>query len=166
MQDWFSLIIAIALLGLLGGIALLWHRQSLARLKLEEERTSALNRLLEKAGSAEEVAAFLKSEAGRRAFATPRGGPRPSVAVLRFLQLGSGLLVFTVAIFHRAHRLDACTDINYVRQAIEMRYWGELLVGCGAAFLVVAGVTYLAGRRLHLINGTPPRDGEPDGPDR
>jgi hypothetical protein len=112
------------------------------------QRTETFNRLIDKFGTAREFVDFLQSDAGRKVLEDPIA-PRvhPMSSVRRFIQSGIILLGLGAALLLNALRLRGETDINYIREAMGMNYWGTIFLGGGVALMIVAVVSYFLAKR-------------------
>jgi|GEM_PF-637209 len=148
-MDWGEVIVALAgiLIPILviGGafgvvVFVVWLKTRQRKAELEM-RAQIYNRLLEKYGSAQELAEFLKTEEGRtflRGLAMPPA-QRPAT-VLRWIRTGLILTFLGLAfILWGWWPTSGDPDLMFV---------GFLLTALGIAFLLGAGVTHWLGRRL------------------
>jgi hypothetical protein len=112
------------------------------------QRTETFNRLIDRFGTAKEFVDFLQSDAGRKILEDPIA-PRvqPMSSVRRFIQSGIILLGLGGALLLNALRLRGESDINYVREAMGMNYWGTIFLGGGVALMIVAVVSYFLAKR-------------------
>jgi hypothetical protein len=112
------------------------------------QRTETFNRLIDKFGTAKEFVDFLQTDAGQKLLEDPIA-PRvsPMASVRRFVQGGIVLLGLGGALLLNATRLRGETDINFVREAMGMNYWGTIFLGGGAALMVAAMVSYVLAKR-------------------
>jgi len=121
-------------------ILIVWLRVRQRKAELET-RAQIYNRLIEKYGSAQELAEFLKTEEGRaflRGLAMPPA-ERPG-AVLRWARAGVVLTFLGLAFIFLAW-WPALEDPD-------LMFPGVILTALGVAFLLGAWVTYWLGRRL------------------
>ena len=112
------------------------------------QRAETFNRLIDKFGTAQEFVDFLQSDAGRKILEdplTPR--PDPKTSVRRFVASGIILIALGKALLLNALRLRGQTDINFVREAMGLNYWGTIFVGGGAALMLVGVVWYFMAKR-------------------
>ena len=118
--------------------------QTLAR----AQRTETFSRLIDKFGTAREFVDFLQSDAGRKVLEDPIAPPvDPRMSVRRFVQCGIILLGLGIALLLNALRLRDQTDINFVREAMGLNYWGTIFASGGAALMIVAIVSYYLAKR-------------------
>jgi len=112
------------------------------------QRTETFNRLIDKFGTSKEFVDFLQSDAGRKVLEDPIAPPvDPRASVRRFIACGIILLGLGIALLLNALRLRGQTDINFVREAMGMNYWGTIFVGGGAALMIVAIVSHVLTKR-------------------
>ena len=133
---------------LAGWVLWLVFRRYQLHVQARVQRTETFNRLIDKFGTAKEFVEFLQTDAGRKLLEdpiTPRVSPMSSVR--RFVQGGIILLGLGSALLLNATRLRGETDINYIREAMGMNYWGTIFLGGGVALMVVALVSYFLAKR-------------------
>jgi hypothetical protein len=142
-------IIAMIGFGLLAAwvLWLLFRRQQI-QTRARLQRLETFDRLVAKFGSAQELVDFLETPAGRRLMEDPvPAGPTPQASIRRYLSGGVVFLFLGAASLVNAARIAGETDINYVRQALDLNYWGTLMLALGLALLLVAGLTHLMTRQ-------------------
>lgn len=129
---------------------LLYKRHEL-KMRAQAERVAVLSRLIEKAGSAQEVLEFLKSEAGGRLFGESAHESPPRLQLVRFIMGGLVLAMLGAAFLLSARmtagRLGPAPDINFVREVGEKREWAILFLCLALSLWLVALVYHLAIRR-------------------
>jgi hypothetical protein len=131
---------------------LMQKRNTLAKSRLL--RAEAINRLVDKFGTAKEVVEFLKTDQGRKLLEDPAPPPvSPRVRLIRLIQSGGVTLFLGLACFLNAFRMRDTTDINNIRKAVELQDWGTFLVAIGLGLLAVAYVTGLLVKRWGLNGG-------------
>ena len=129
---------------------LLYKRHELkTRLKLE--RAAALNRLIDKAGTSEEVVDFLKSDAGARLFDEPAPEAQSRMHLVRFI-MGGVVLAMLGAAFLMSARLAASSlganpDLNFLREVMEKKEWAILFLSLALSLWLVALIYHVANRR-------------------
>ncbi len=112
------------------------------------QRTETFNRLIDKFGTAQEFVDFLQSDAGRRVLEDPVAPPAdPRTSVRRYVACGIILLALGKALLLNALRLRGQTDVNFVREAMGLNYWGTIFVGGGAALILVGILWYFMAKR-------------------
>ena len=146
------LLVVIAFIGV--GI-LCWYllQKQNARAKARLMRVESINRLIEKFSTAKEVIEFLETEQGKKLMEDPlppTGNPR--IRVLRFVRFGVVFLFLGGGFFLNAYRLRGETEINYVRQAMDMQFWGIFSLALGVGLLVVAFLTNMLVKSWGLDN--------------
>ena len=120
---------------------LLQRKNTSAKARLS--RAEAINRLIDKFVTAKEVIEFLETRAGEE---VPGGsasstGERPRNRVLRFLQFGVVFVFVGIGFFVNAYRLGFETDVNFLREAMEQRFWGTFSLSIGLGLLLVSYLT-------------------------
>jgi hypothetical protein len=143
-----EMVLMIAVTLLAAWILWLVFRRFQVQTHARAQRTETFNRLIDKFGTAREFVDFLQSEAGRKVLEdpiAPAADPRSSVR--RFVQCGIILLGVGGALLLNALRLRDQTDINFVREAMGLDYWGTIFAGGGVALLIVAIVSHFMAKR-------------------
>lgn len=150
-DDVLGTILVIVSMGLL--FWFLMHRMN-TRAKTRLARVESVNRLIEKFSSAREVIEFLETEQGKKLLEDPLpASDNPKNRVLRFIQFGVVLVFVGIAFFANAYHLSAETDINFVRQAMDQRFWGVFALAAGLGLLVVALLVNLLAKKWGLTDG-------------
>jgi hypothetical protein len=108
-------------------------------------RAELQGRMLERFASAQEFAAFLDSESGRR-FLESVGGPGgvPAIRILRAVQAGIVLCALGIGIWIAGSAFAPRENTVLVRA-------GEVALALGMGFLIAAGVSYRLSRAWGLI---------------
>ena len=110
--------------------------------KIRIQRVESINRLIEKFSTAKEVTEFLETESGSKLIDDPAPDARNTrTQVLRFVQAGVVFLFVGVGFFLNAYRIRNETDINYVRQVLDLQYWSIFSIAIGVGLLFVAFLT-------------------------
>ena len=136
---------------------LLMRRNTVAKNRLM--RAEAINRLVDKFGSAKEVAEFLKSEQGRKILEDPAPPPvSPRIRVIRLVQIGVVTIFLGIACFVNAWRMGSLTDPNFVHQYFQLQYWGTICLAIGAGLLLVGFITTVLVNRWGLNGGKKPAE--------
>jgi len=143
-----EVVLMVAVTGLTAWILWLVFRRFQVQTVARAQRTETFNRLIDKFGTAQEFVDFLQSDAGRKVLEDPIA-PRfdPKTTVRRFVAAGIILLALGKALLVNALRLHGQTDINFVREAVGLNYWGTIFVGGGAALILVGVVSYFMAKR-------------------
>ena len=153
-SDEFFFIIIIILLAGIVLLVLLQRRNTSAKARLS--RAEAINRLIDKFATAKEVTEFLETEQGKKFLEDPvPPAENPRNRILRFLQFGVVFVFVGIAFFMNAYRLGFETDVNFLREAMEQRFWGTFCVAIGLGLLVVALLTSTLIKRWSLGNSNP-----------
>ncbi len=151
-SDEFFLIIIIVLLAGIVLWYLLQRKNTLAKARLS--RAEAINRLIDKFATAKEVTEFLETEQGKKFLEDPvPPAENPHNRILRFLQFGVVFLFVGIGFFMNAYRLGFETDLNFLREAMEQRFWGTFSIAIGLGLLVVSFLTSMLVKRWHLGDG-------------
>ncbi len=131
----------------------LWllHKRHELKVRLKLERAAALNRLIDKAGTSEEVVDFLKSDAASRLFDEPAPAAQSRTHLVRFI-MGGIVLAMLGAAFLMSARLAAANlgsnpDLNFVREVVEKKEWAILFLSLALSLWLVAVVYHVATRR-------------------
>jgi hypothetical protein len=143
-----ELVLMIAVTALTAWILWLVFKRFQVQTHARAQRTETFNRLIDKFGTAKEFVDFLQSDAGRKVLEdpiAPSADPRSSVR--RFVACGIILLAVGKALLLNALRLRGQTDLNFVREAMGMNYWGTIFVGGGAALILVGILSYFMAKR-------------------
>jgi hypothetical protein len=133
-------------------IWLLFRRYNLsasARLKQAEYR----NRLVDKFATAAEFIEFARTPEGKSLLdpTTARLTSNPALGVIRTVQVGVGSLFVGIALTLGASRLDGKTDINFVLQALNERFWGTLGISLGIGLILAGLIAYVLAKHMGLI---------------
>ena len=143
-----ELVLMIAVTALTAWILWLVFKRFQVQTVARAQRTETFNRLIDKFGTAKEFVDFLQSDAGRKVLEDPIApAGNPMASVRRFVACGIILLALGKALLLNAIRLHGQTDINFVREAISLNYWGTIFVGGGAALILVGIVSYFMAKR-------------------
>lgn len=133
---------------LAGWVMWLVFRRYQLHVQARVTRTETFNRLIDKFGTAKEFVEFLQTDAGRKLLEDPIAPPVSRMSsVSRFVQSGIILLGLGSALLLNANRLRGETDINFIREAMSMNYWGTIFLGGGVALMIVAMVSYFLAKR-------------------
>lgn len=143
-----EVVLMIAVTALTAWILWLVFKRFQVQTHARAQRTETFNRLIDKFGTAKEFVDFIQSEAGRKVLEDPISPPTdPRTSVRRFVACGIILLAVGKALLLNALRLHGQTDINFVREAMGMNYWGTIFVGGGAALILVGILSYVMAKR-------------------
>jgi hypothetical protein len=143
-----EVVLMVAVTALTAWILWLMFRRYQVQTHARAQRTETFTRLIDKFGTAKEFVDFLQSDAGRKVLEDPIAPPAdPRRSVRRFVQCGIILLGLGSALLLNALRLRDQTDINFVREAMGLNYWGTIFAGGGAALMIVAIVSYFMAKR-------------------
>lgn len=143
-----EVVLVVAVTALTAWILWLVFRRYQVQTYARAKHTETFNRLIDKFGTAKEFVDFLQSDAGRKVLEDPITPPTdPRASVRRFVQCGIILLGLGTALLLNALRLRDQSDINFVREAMGLNYWGTIFVGGGAALMIVAVVSHYLAKR-------------------
>ena len=135
---------------------LLQRKNMLAKARLE--RIEAVNRLVEKFGTAKEVTEFLKTEGGRRLLEDPVPPAELSrLRVIRLVQVGVVILCVGIAFILNAYSLRDESYITFISQAKDRQFYGMVSIALGGGLLLVALVTNVLVKKWGL-NGSRGKD--------
>jgi hypothetical protein len=115
------------------------------------EREVTIRQLTERFGSAAEFVAFASSPEAAPLFETLDGS---TALIRRLLSLvGAALLLIALGIgfWINAASLGGETDINFIREAANERWWGTLCLASGVGLAAAAAASAWLGRRWGLI---------------
>jgi hypothetical protein len=114
--------------------------------KIAEIQAEAQSKMLEKLGSAEEIKAYLESDAGRKFFDSDAlEQERPYRRILGSIQAGLILALVGLAVFLMHGRMGA--------EQHEFAFLGSIALALGLGFLLSAGAAFLLSKSWGLING-------------
>lgn len=135
------LLVVLAFIAFGGIFWYLFQRQnSAARVRLQ--RAESINRLIDKFATGKEVTEFMQTEQGRKLLEDPVPvAENPRFRVLRFVQAGVIFLFVGLGFLMNATRLGREEDINYIRQSMDLRFWGIFSLVLGGGLLVVGYLT-------------------------
>jgi hypothetical protein len=136
-----------ALVALVGWVLWLFHKRHEMHARIKLERTAALTRLIDKAGSSQEVVEFLKSDPGSRLFDDPAPERQSHSHLVRFIAGGVVLAMFGAA-FLMSARL-AAANLGSLREVLEKKEWAILFLSLALSLWLVGLVYHLASRRRH-----------------
>jgi hypothetical protein len=144
-------IMMIALAALAGWTLWLLYKRHELKARLKLERAAALNRLIDKAGTSQEVVDFLKSDAGTRLFDEPAPAAQSRTHLVRFI-MGGVVLAMLGAAFMMSARLAASNlganpDMNFLREVMEKKEWAILFLSLALSLWLVALIYHVATRR-------------------
>jgi hypothetical protein len=109
------------------------------------------NKLLDRIGSASEFVEFFNSEGGARFIETLSAQrSAPSARILAAVQWGLTMLSLGVAIF------ILTANRRFTEEVADMlTFLATVAVGLGAGMVLSSAVSYLAARRIGVLNGKP-----------
>ena len=146
-----EVVMMIVLPALVAWILWLLYKHHELKVRVRLERAAALNRLIEKSDTTQEVVDFLKSEAGSRLFDEPAPEASSRTHLVRFITGGVVLAMlgaaFLVSASLLAANLGTERDINFVREVLEKREWAILFLCLALSLWLVALIHHLALRR-------------------
>jgi len=140
----------VAVAAIIAGTSLYLGRQRLLASALRE-RELTIRQLTERWGSAEEFVAFASSPQAAPLFATIDA---PAALGRRLLSMvGTALLLLALGMgfWINGLSLRGETDINFIREAANERWWGTLCLASGVGLGAAAAATAWLGRRWGLI---------------
>jgi hypothetical protein len=140
----------VAVAAIIGATSLYLGRQRLLASALRE-RELTIRQLTERWGSAEEFVAFASSPQAAPLFATIDAPAALSRRLLSMVGTALLLLALGVGFWINGLSLRGETDINFIREAANERWWGTLCLASGVGLGAAAAATAWLGRRWGLI---------------
>jgi len=133
-------------------IWLLFRRYNLS-VKIRLEQAEYRNRLLEKFATAAEFIEFARTPEGRSLVdpSTSKLTSNPAQGVIRTIQVGVGSFFVGVALMVGTSRLDGQTDINFIRQALNEKFWGTVGISLGIGLILAGLIAYVLAKQMGLI---------------
>jgi hypothetical protein len=140
----------VAVAAIIGATSLYLGRQRLLASALRE-RELTIRQLTERWGSAEEFVAFASSPQAAPLFATIDAPAALSRRLLSMVGTALLLLALGIGFWINGLSLRGETDINFIREAANERWWGTLCLASGVGLGAAAAATAWLGRRWGLI---------------
>jgi hypothetical protein len=147
----FSIAVVIILAAVMLSIIGL-RREQLLRASLAE-RERLLERIAERFGETQEFVAFASSREAERLFPVTDG---PTAVARRLLSLAAAAVALSaigLAFLINSFAPLAGPDINYVREALEDRWWGVMFLALGIGLGLASGLCTRLARRWGLLAG-------------
>ncbi len=146
-------VIAVAGIGFAAFVIWLVFRRYSMSVKARLEQAEYRNRLLEKFATAAEFIEFVRTPEGRSMVDpwTSKLTSNPALGVIRTIQVGVGSFFIGIALTLGSHRLDGKTDINFVMQSLNERFWGTVGISLGIGLIIAGLIAYVLARRMGLI---------------
>lgn len=135
-------------------IAWLTYRIFIRALEQRERRRALIERVVDRLPSTDEWIAFVRSAEGRELLHGPTSAwtaANPRRSVIRFVQSGILILCVGIALLVSAMRYAGATDMNFINEATNLRYWGTAGVALGVGLLIVAFVSNVLAIRWGLL---------------
>jgi hypothetical protein len=151
-EEWVGMIAlsVVAVVVIAAATILYLGRQRLLASALRE-REVTIRQLTERFGSAEEFVAFASSPEAAPLFATLDASAALSRRLLSLVGTALLLLALGIGFWINALSLGGETDINFIREAADERWWGTLCLASGAGLAAAAAASAWLGRRWGLI---------------
>ena len=131
---------------------LLYRRHELT-VKTKMQQLEYRNKLLEKFANASEFVEFAQSEKGKSLLESEASRiSNPAVGVIRTIQVGVASLFIGIALMIASTRLNGLTDINFVRQALDERFWGTVGISFGIGLILAGLIAYILAKNMGLIS--------------
>jgi hypothetical protein len=108
-----------------------------------QQRMSAFKAVIDKFSAAEDFAAFLQSPAGQKFVTGLSGSESPERAVIGGIQKGIILVLLGGGVWWTGAAIESAAEVATI---------GVLLMCIGAGLLISAGISYLMGRSLGLMD--------------
>ena len=126
------------------------RREKLLRASLIE-RERLLSRIAERFGETEEFIAFVSSPEAERLFQITDGPTAVARRLLSLVAVAIALFAVGLAFLINSYAPLPSEDINYVRQAIEARWWAVIFLALGIGLGGAAAVCARLARRWGLV---------------
>jgi len=114
-------------------------------------RDAMAARLAERFGEGDAFVAFARTPDGRALLENEYSPAAMAHRVLGLVQFGIIACAIGIAFLINGIAPPPGTDINFVREADEARWWGWLSIGLGIGLLVSGGVSAWVARRWQLL---------------
>ena len=108
-------------------------------------------RLAERFGDADAFVAFARSPDGRALMENEYAPAAMAHRVLGLVQFGIVACAIGVAFLIHGIAPPPGTDINFVREADNARWWGWLTIGLGIGLVIASGVSAFVARRWRVL---------------
>jgi hypothetical protein len=133
-------------------IWLLFRRYEVS-VKIRLQQAEYRNRLLEKFATAAEFIEFARTPEGQSLVdpSTSKLTSNPAQGVIRTIQVGAGSFFLGVALMISSTRLDGQTDINFIREALEQKFWGTVGISLGIGLILAGLIAYVLAKQMGLI---------------
>lgn len=152
IEEWVGMIalgvVAVAVIA--AATTLYLARQRLLASALRE-RELTIRQLTERFGSAPEFIAFASSPEAALLFATVDASAALTRRLLSLVGAALLLLALGVGFWINALSLGGETDINFIREAANERWWGTLCLASGVGLAAAAAASAWLARRWGLI---------------
>lgn len=151
-EEWVGMIsLSVVALGAMVAATILYlGRQRLLASALRE-RELTLRQMMERFGSADEFVAFASSPEAAPLFATLDASAALTRRLLSLVSAALLLLALGAGFWINAMSLGGGTDINFIREAAEERWWGTLCLASGVGLAAAAAASAWLGRRWGLL---------------
>ena len=127
----------------------------IVRRRLQVQRRMARDamtlRLAERFGDADAFVAFARSPDGRALMENEYAPAAMAHRILGLLQFGIIACAIGVAFLVNGIAPPPGTDINFVREADNARWWGWLAIGLGIGLVIASGVSAYVARRWRVL---------------
>ena len=141
---------AVVIAAIVAVAIIMLRREKLLRAGLAE-REQLLARMAERFGDAQEFVAFATSPEAERLFQTSDGPTAVARRLLSLVAAAVALSAVGVAFLINSLAPLPSPDINYVREAIQERWWAVMFLALGIGLGVAAAVCTRLARRWGLL---------------
>jgi hypothetical protein len=127
----------------------MWRRKLHAERRMR--RDAMVARLAERFGDGDAFVAYARTPEGRALLENEYSPAATALRILGLVQFGIVACAVGAAFLVNGIPPPAGTDINFVREADEARWWGWLAIGLGVGLLVAGTVSTAMARRWRLL---------------
>jgi hypothetical protein len=127
----------------------MWRRKLHAERRMR--RDAMVARLAERFGDGDAFVAYARTPEGRALLENEYSPTATALRILGLVQFGIVACAIGAAFLVNGIPPPAGTDINFVREADEARWWGWLAIGLGVGLLVAGAVSTAVARRWRLL---------------
>jgi hypothetical protein len=141
---------AVLVVGIVAFVVLhLWRRR--LHMQRRARRDAMTARLAERFGDGDAFVAFARTPEGRALLENEYSPAATAHRILGLLQFGVVACAIGAAFLVNGIPPPPGTDINFVREADNARWWGFLAIGLGIGLLVAGGMSAYIARRWRVL---------------